>query len=325
MPETMEALVVLEPTGSRSGRSRCPTPGPNEVLARVRAVSICGTDAHLIRGDYPGFWPPAFPFIPGHEWAGEIVGARAGRRALRLERSATGWPAPPTTPAASARSASRAATTCARTTAARGSTSQYGHNVQGADATYVVHGVKTIFRLPDGLTFDEGAAASTRPRSPSTSPTAAASPRATRWRSPAPGAIGLLAGDAARDPRRRPGHRHRADGGPPGEGRRAWASRPSTRARATRSPTVAADDRRPRRRRRPRVRRRAGHRPVGPRDAPPRRSLRRRRDPDRRRRDRDAAARPRRARAGRLARLGRRDAAGHAARRAGPDAGAARS
>src|SRR3970282_1539530 len=55
-----------------------PVPGPNEVLARVRAVSICGTDAHLIHGDYPGFWPPAFPFIPGHEWAGEIAALGPG-------------------------------------------------------------------------------------------------------------------------------------------------------------------------------------------------------------------------------------------------------
>jgi L-iditol 2-dehydrogenase len=34
---------------------------------------------------------------------------------------------------------------------------QYGHNVQGCDATYAVHGVKCIFRLPDSVSFDEGA------------------------------------------------------------------------------------------------------------------------------------------------------------------------
>ena len=73
MPETMEALVVLEPGRFEVREVAVPVPGPNEVRARVRAVSICGTDAHLIAGDYPGFWPPAFPFIPGHEWAGEIA------------------------------------------------------------------------------------------------------------------------------------------------------------------------------------------------------------------------------------------------------------
>jgi L-iditol 2-dehydrogenase len=34
---------------------------------------------------------------------------------------------------------------------------QYGHNVQGADATYVVQGIKTVFRLPGALSFAEGA------------------------------------------------------------------------------------------------------------------------------------------------------------------------
>jgi len=73
MSATMQALVVLEPGRLEIREVPVPVPGPNEVLARVRAVSICGTDAHLIRGDYPGFWPPSFPFIPGHEWAGEIA------------------------------------------------------------------------------------------------------------------------------------------------------------------------------------------------------------------------------------------------------------
>ena len=39
---------------------------------------------------------------------------------------------------------------------------QYGHNVQGADATYVVQGVKTIFALPDGLSFEDGLSAPAR-------------------------------------------------------------------------------------------------------------------------------------------------------------------
>ena len=39
---------------------------------------ICGTDSHLIAGDYPGFWPPEFPIIPGHEWSGEIVALGPG-------------------------------------------------------------------------------------------------------------------------------------------------------------------------------------------------------------------------------------------------------
>src|SRR5665811_1340557 len=74
----MEALVVIEPSVLEIHQIPIPVPGRNEVLARVRSVSICGTDAHLIHGDYPGFWPPAFPFTPGHEWAGDIVALGEG-------------------------------------------------------------------------------------------------------------------------------------------------------------------------------------------------------------------------------------------------------
>jgi L-iditol 2-dehydrogenase len=152
----MEALVVLEPNRFEIQQVPVPVPGPGEVLARVRAVSICGTDAHIVRGDYPGFWPPAFPFIPGHEWAGEIVelgpgaekyGFAVGDRVAGTSHDACG--------------------VCQKCVEGRynlcenygreGLHKQYGHSVQGADATYVVQGVKTIFPLPDGLSFDEGA------------------------------------------------------------------------------------------------------------------------------------------------------------------------
>ena len=78
MTETMQAVVVVEPDRLEIQAIPIPEPGPDEVLARVRAVSICGTDSHLIAGDYPGFWPPSFPFTPGHEWAGEIVKLGSG-------------------------------------------------------------------------------------------------------------------------------------------------------------------------------------------------------------------------------------------------------
>jgi L-iditol 2-dehydrogenase len=156
IPATMEALVVLEPSRLEIREVPVPIPGPNEVLARVRAVSICGTDAHLIHGDYPGFWPPSFPFIPGHEWAGEIA-------ALGPGAALYGW----TVGDRVAGTSHDACGVCQKCVEGQynlcenygkpGLHKQYGHNHQGADATYVVQGVKTIFRLPDGLTFDDGA------------------------------------------------------------------------------------------------------------------------------------------------------------------------
>jgi len=45
VPATMQALVVLEPSVLEI-RSPGPRAGTQRGLARVRAVSICGTDAH---------------------------------------------------------------------------------------------------------------------------------------------------------------------------------------------------------------------------------------------------------------------------------------
>lgn len=49
-----------------------PVPGPGEVLVRVEAVGICGSDLELVRGTRdPAF--SRYPVVPGHEWAGVVV------------------------------------------------------------------------------------------------------------------------------------------------------------------------------------------------------------------------------------------------------------
>ncbi len=54
-----------------------PAPAPGEVLVRVMASGICGTDIHIYRGEYLG----GYPVIPGHEFAGvvEAVGSAVTR------------------------------------------------------------------------------------------------------------------------------------------------------------------------------------------------------------------------------------------------------
>lgn len=156
MTDTMQGLVVLEPNKLEIHEMPIPEPGRMEVLARVRAVSICGTDAHLIRGDYPGFWPLVFPFTPGHEWAGEIVMLGEGTAEL-------GWKIGDRV----AGTSHNACGVCQKCVEGRynlcenygkpGLHKQYGHNHQGVDATYAVHHVKCIFRLPDSVPFDVGA------------------------------------------------------------------------------------------------------------------------------------------------------------------------
>ncbi|MFE3601730.1 zinc-dependent alcohol dehydrogenase family protein [Streptomyces sp. NPDC059096] len=50
-----------------------PTPGPRDVVVSVAACGLCGTDLHILQGEFA----PTLPIIPGHEFAGEIVGIGA--------------------------------------------------------------------------------------------------------------------------------------------------------------------------------------------------------------------------------------------------------
>jgi 2-desacetyl-2-hydroxyethyl bacteriochlorophyllide A dehydrogenase len=65
----VKAAVVVTP-GTLSVESvPDPAPGPLEVVVRPAAVGICGTDLHIMDGEFA----PSFPIVPGHEFAGEIV------------------------------------------------------------------------------------------------------------------------------------------------------------------------------------------------------------------------------------------------------------
>ncbi len=71
----MRAVVIEEPHTTRVVDIERPNPGAGEVLVRVGAVGICGSDVELIEGTRPPRYV-RYPIIPGHEWAGtvELVG-----------------------------------------------------------------------------------------------------------------------------------------------------------------------------------------------------------------------------------------------------------
>jgi threonine 3-dehydrogenase len=60
-----------------------PEPGPGEVLLRVDAASICGTDLHLFQWDEWAAENLVPPRILGHELAGTVVGIGAGVSRVR--------------------------------------------------------------------------------------------------------------------------------------------------------------------------------------------------------------------------------------------------
>lgn len=71
---TMKALAKTEAApGLTLIDAPIPTPGPEEVLIRVKRTAICGTDIHIWNWDEWAQKTVPVPMITGHEFAGEIV------------------------------------------------------------------------------------------------------------------------------------------------------------------------------------------------------------------------------------------------------------
>ncbi|MET1233010.1 MAG: L-threonine 3-dehydrogenase [Candidatus Limnocylindrales bacterium] len=85
LPRTMRALIKASPApGVDLLDTPVPVPGPGEVLVRVLAASVCGTDVHIERWDAWAQEHVRPPMIFGHEMAGIVVahGPGTGRIAL---------------------------------------------------------------------------------------------------------------------------------------------------------------------------------------------------------------------------------------------------
>lgn len=69
----MKTAVITEPNQIQIQDSPQPSHGPEEVLIRVRAVGICGSDTHYFAGMRDHEDSTVYPFVLGHEFAGEIA------------------------------------------------------------------------------------------------------------------------------------------------------------------------------------------------------------------------------------------------------------
>jgi 2-desacetyl-2-hydroxyethyl bacteriochlorophyllide A dehydrogenase len=73
----MRAVVVERPGAAALRRVPRPEPGPGEVLVRVGAAGICGSDVEVLEGRRPARYV-RYPIIPGHEWAGTVAAVGPG-------------------------------------------------------------------------------------------------------------------------------------------------------------------------------------------------------------------------------------------------------
>jgi 2-desacetyl-2-hydroxyethyl bacteriochlorophyllide A dehydrogenase len=66
----VKAVVIEKPNSMSVSKIEDPTPQAGEAVIKVEACGICGTDIHVLRGE---FAPTRYPIVPGHEFCGEVV------------------------------------------------------------------------------------------------------------------------------------------------------------------------------------------------------------------------------------------------------------
>jgi L-iditol 2-dehydrogenase len=127
----MKALVFEEPRHAAVQELDVPKIGADEVLVRSRNVGICHSDFELYEGRY--IIPVAYPIIPGHEWSGEV--AEVGSAVTTLDQG------------------DRVVGECV----VNNGDDHFGFSISGANAEYFVAKASWLHRIPDELSFSQGA------------------------------------------------------------------------------------------------------------------------------------------------------------------------
>ena len=148
----MRAIVLDQPGSFRVAEVPDPAPGPGEVIVRVDACGICGTDLHILAGEFP---PTPYPITPGHEFAGQVVAIGPDSTPGSMPGLAEGDRV--------AVDPSLYCGRCRRCRAGRGNLcanwGAIGDTVNGAFAEYVAVPAANVYQLPDHIDGQRGAMA----------------------------------------------------------------------------------------------------------------------------------------------------------------------
>ena len=152
IPENMKAAVLFGPNDLRVVERKVPSPGLQEVLIKVEACAICGTDPKILAHGWQG-QPPFGEFIPGHEYAGTIVSLGEGVVGFSVGDRVAVEP----------HKGCGVCSNCLKGfytvrfnygNVAAGHR-HYGFTVNGGYAQYAVNHLTTLHRIPDALNFEE--------------------------------------------------------------------------------------------------------------------------------------------------------------------------
>lgn len=154
MKNEMRAAVIHAPGDFSVETVPIPTPGHGEVLIEIKSVAICGSDPGIFAGRVRhNGWPPYYPFIAGHEFAGQVAAVGEGVTTLQVGDRVAG----------EAHCGCGICENCKQglynlcLNYGKAGHHHYGHNTPGCYAQYQVYDQKALTPLPDGVTFDQGA------------------------------------------------------------------------------------------------------------------------------------------------------------------------
>ncbi len=80
---------MTKPGHIEIGEAKEPTPGPGEILLRIKKIGVCGTDIHVWHGQHP-FTP--YPVIQGHEFSAVVESVGEGVTIVKPGMKATAAP-----------------------------------------------------------------------------------------------------------------------------------------------------------------------------------------------------------------------------------------
>jgi 2-desacetyl-2-hydroxyethyl bacteriochlorophyllide A dehydrogenase len=159
LPRTMRAAVLYGEGDMRLVDDYpVPDPGPGEVLIRVRACAICGSDPKILAHGWPNHPPYGAPgrkggFVFGHEYAGEIVFVGQGVSDFTLGDRVAVEPHKGCGICDNCRDGLY--TTCLNYGNHEKGHRHYGFSANGGYAEYACNHVNSVYRVPDSMSLDE--------------------------------------------------------------------------------------------------------------------------------------------------------------------------
>lgn len=152
LPKKMKAAVLYDYNDLRVVERDVPQPERHEVLIKVKACAICGTDPKIIAHGWDNC-PPMGEFILGHEYTGEVVGLGEGVTGYKIGDRVAVEPHKGCGHCINCRRGFY--TTCLNYGKILEGHRHYGFTVNGGYAEYAVCSINSIHKFSEDISYED--------------------------------------------------------------------------------------------------------------------------------------------------------------------------